>query len=192
MDDVESLRKYNDLYLEVIMQNKDKIEEEQKLYVAELPKLVTPSDESVAAKCKGMTSRFSAYNYDRDFPAAAGSAYEYVQSLKTVDLPIEYWLKPSQVIKYGAGDVFDKAVLLCSLLIALGNVSTKVVILINENDERTIAVYCEFNGRVLAMETEKGSRVFPSIDAFMASLGIRKDRDVTAYEFNDRTYSNLV
>ena len=56
MEEVEVLKKYNDLYLEIIMQNKEKIEDGQNLYVAELPSLVTPNDDNVVAKSKSIIS----------------------------------------------------------------------------------------------------------------------------------------
>jgi hypothetical protein len=192
MDENELLKKYNDLYLEIIMKYKGHIEEHESLYVAELPTLVTPNDELVKGLAASFSSRFQDYKYEDNFPDAAKLAFEHVKAaIVPVSLPIQFWLRPNQAIKYGAGDIFDKAVLLCSLLIALGNPSTKVIIVVREN-ERSFLVYFEFKERLVAMNLEDGSNEFGTKDEMLRSLNIdEKNDEITAYEFNDKMYIDL-
>ena len=89
-----------------------------------------------------------------------------------------------------AGDVFDKAVLLCTMLIALGNVTAKVITLIRDS-EKKLAVYCEFSSKVIFFDVEGAASEFASRDEMLEKLGIGKDETMTAYEFNDKMYNNL-
>jgi hypothetical protein len=185
------LEKYNSLYLEVIMRYKEYIEERETLHVAELPTLVTPDDEAVIASVKNIKAMFATYNYDTDFPEAAREAEWYVrEKIITTSLPIQFWLKPRQTISLEAGDVFDKAVLLCSLLIGLGNVSSKIITAVSGSG-RKLAVYCEFKDRIVFFEIEGKAAEFGTKEEMLSSMGIGKSTDVTAYEFNDKMYNNL-
>ncbi len=191
MDEQELVKKYNLLYLEILMRYKDYIESEESVYVAELPKLITPEDQSVVNLANKIKSSFSQYSYDRDFYGAARIAYENVtQSIATISLPLQFWLKPSQTLKCEAGDVFDKATLLCSLLIALGNVSTKVIIAAKD-ESRTFIVYCEYAEGLILFNMEEGMTQVKEKQELLNNLGIGKDEDLTAYEFNDKMYDDL-
>lgn len=191
MDETDLLKKYNSLYLGIIMKYKEYIEEQEGLYVAELPKLVTPFDESVKGLATIISSKFPDYNYDENFNDAAQLSYDYVKnSVANVSLPIQFWLRPSQTINYGAGDLFDKGVLLCSLLEALGNPSTKIIIVIGES-HRSFVVYFEFKEKVTAINVESGIAAFQDREELLRSLGVKEDGDISAYEFNDRMYNDI-
>ncbi len=191
MPEDKLLEKYNSLYLEVIMRYKEYIEERETLHVAELPTLVVPNDEAVVSSVKNIKAMFSSYGYDADFPEAAREAEWYIRErITTTSLPIQFWLRPSQTITLEAGDVFDKAVLLCSLLIGLGNVSSKIVAVM-DGSSRKIAVYCEFNDRIMFFDMDGKAAEFGTKDEMLSSMGIGKGEDVTAYEFNDKMYNNL-
>ena len=192
MDENELLKKYNDLYLEIIMKYKSHIEEHENLYVAELPSLISPNDEVVKGLAASFTSKFQDYKYENNFYDVAKLIFEHVKNvILPVSLPIQFWLKPSQTITYGAGDLFDKAVLLCSLLISLGNLSTKIIIVVKES-ERSFIVYFEFKEILVAMNIEGGIKEFKTKEELIKSLGIdEKSDDVTAYEFNDKMYIDI-
>lgn len=191
MPEDKLLEKYNSLYLEIIMRYKEYIEERETLHVAELPTLVTPSDEAVISRVKNIKAMFASYNYDVDFPEAAKEAAWYVgKRIIAASLPIQFWLKPRQTIELEAGDAFDKAVLLCSILIGLGNVSSKIVTVMG-GEGRRLAVYCEFKDRLLLFDTEGGSSEFGTKDELLSGLGMGKSEDITAYEFNDKMYNDL-
>ncbi|MGA3020609.1 MAG: hypothetical protein ABSD68_01515 [Candidatus Micrarchaeales archaeon] len=192
MQDEELTKKYNSLYLEIIMRYKDEIEKGETVYVADLPKLVTPSDEAVVAVIKNITGSFPAYNFDENFLAAAQQAREYLKDkIISVSPPIQFWLKPNQVISLQAGDAFDKVILLCSMLIALGNPSTKIVTSIKEN-ERKHLVYFEYKGELTYIDLENGMNKVNSKEELFEKLGMKKEAEMIAYEFNDKMYSNLL
>lgn len=191
-NDPEMLKRYNLLYLEIIMRYRNYIEENENVSVAELPKLVTPEDENVVGFANSIKSAFPNYSVEKNFAEAAEKAYKYVkETVVQATLPIEFWLSPNQVMKSGAGDLFDKAVLLCSLLIAIGNISTRVVIVIKP-DERRFVVYSDYEKRIIAFDIENGVTEFLSKEDMLSNLKIKEGEDVTAYEFNDKMYNNLV
>ena len=192
-EDIETLKRYNQLYLEIIMRYKDYIEENENLYVAELPKLITPDNESVVSLANKIKSQFPIYSYNENFPDAVRSAYSYVkESILLVNLPIQFWLKPEEVIRCGAGDIFDKATLLCSLIIALGNVSTKLIIKVKES-EREFVVYSEFNNGIVAVDLERGVKEYKSREELLKAMGVYgENEEMNVYEFNDKMYNSII
>ena len=191
MSDEELTNKYNSAYLEIIMRYRDYIEEKETLYVAELPKLITPNDEAVLSAVKNITNMFMSYRPEEDFYAAAKEAHSYVKNkIRTISLPVQFWPRPSQTIGLEAGDVFDKAVLLCSMMIAMGNISTRVITAVKDSEQK-FAVYCECKDKLLFFEVEKEMCEFQNREEMLEKLGVGKDAEMTAYEFNDKMYNNL-
>jgi len=191
-NDLEQLNKYNKLYLEIIMRYKDYIEENEQLYVAELPKLVTPENDSVVAAVNKIKSSFPVYSFEGNFYDAVKLSYEYIRDgIFTVEVPLQFWLTPEETIRIGAGDMFDKAVLLCSMLIALGNPSTKIIVIISDSTRRFV-VYSEFQGKIIAIDVSTGIKEYKDKDELLMNLGISKGDEIMAYEFNDKMYSDLV
>ncbi|MFP3279266.1 MAG: hypothetical protein RXP92_03090 [Candidatus Micrarchaeota archaeon] len=192
-EDIETLKRYNQLYLEIIMRYKDYIEENENLYVAELPKLITPDNESVVGLANKIKSQFPIYNYNENFPDAVKIAYSYVRdNILLVNLPIQFWLKPEEVIRCGAGDIFDKATLLCSIIIALGNVSTKLIIKVEDN-EREFVVYSEFNNGIIAVDLERGVKEYKNREELLKAMGVyEENEEMNVYEFNDKMYNSII
>ena len=190
MADEKMLEKYSRLYLEVIMRYRDYIEERETLHAAQLPTLITPKDPSVVSKVEGIKHMFSSYNYDSDFLEASKEAEFYVRSkIAATSLPIQFWLKPSQTMELESGDAFDKAVLLCSLFIGLGNVSSKIIAKVTDGDCR-LSVYYEFKGKAFLFDMEGSVKEFPGRAEMLASMGMNSP-GADAYEFNDLMYNGL-
>ncbi|MDE1860937.1 MAG: hypothetical protein KGH72_04450 [Candidatus Micrarchaeota archaeon] len=190
MEDIETLKKYNNIYIEIISRYKGYIEEQEGLSVASLPKLVTPEDESVGLVARGIKAKFPIYKPEDNFLSAARQAQEYVRkNITVISLPFQFWLKPAETIKYGAGDKFDIAVLLCSLLLALGSSTAKTVIVSRESGSRFYISF-EWNGKFVLADIEKDITQFNTMDELKAHLGIEGD-DVSAYEFNDKLYNDI-
>ncbi|MDE1833805.1 MAG: hypothetical protein KGH64_00545 [Candidatus Micrarchaeota archaeon] len=192
MDEIEALKAYNNIYLEIMMRYKAYIEEKEVLYIADLPKLVTPSDESVIMLAREIQNSFPLYTYDENFPDAARYAYQYMKGrIADISLPIQIWLTPSQTIKYGAGDIFDKAVALCSVLIALGNVSSRIVAIVRDS-ERDFIVYSEFKDHIIGVNIEKGVKEYRDLDSLLKEMGVKASDETTVYEFNDKMYRDII
>ncbi len=182
----ELIKKYNNVYLTIIMRYKEYIEGKESLYVAELPTLITPEDESVILLAKSITGPEDVKAY-----VSIKKAYGYInENITTLTLPIQFWQKPRETILNSAGDLFDKAVLLCSLLVTMGNVSAKIMIAIREG-RREFLVYAESEGRLIAVDMEHGVSEAASKEELMERLGIGSSEGITAYEFNDKMYIQL-
>ncbi len=190
--DYQSLKAYNSIYAEILLRYKDYIEEKEELHLADLPKLITPEDESVELLAMQIKGGFPVYKHEDNFQDAARIAYQHVsEKILDISVPIQFWLRPAQTIRYGAGDIFDKAVLLCSVLIALGNVSSRVVVVARE-DERHFVVYSEFGNRIIGIDLGKGVKEYGSFEEMMKEINAVNSEDVTAYEFNDKMYRDVL
>ncbi|MEM0154597.1 MAG: hypothetical protein QW814_02060 [Methanothrix sp.] len=186
--DFEKLRKLNAIYLRIINRYRDYIGEEESLSVAELPRLVTPKDRSVMEKAEEIKSGFDHYVYEKDFYAASVTAYEFVRKkIETINLPVEFWLEPAETMEFGAGEKLDRYTLLCSLIIALGNPSAKILI-IEKNDRLNPVLYYELDG-IYLIDFDSGIRKFSSKDEMLANIDIGEDS--VAYEFNDKMYVDI-
>ena len=185
----ERLSRLNRLYLAIISRYKDYIQEKEGLSVVELPVLVTPKDEAVAKKVADIKSGFGNYDYERDFRQAAAVAFSFVKDeIDGVILPLEFWLTPKDTLEHMMGDVIDKNILLCSMLVGLGNPSTKVLMRI-KGENFGAFVYYEFENKIYMLDLDGGMKEFSGKEAMIASLGI--DDDTTAYEFNNQTYLDI-
>lgn len=185
----DSLERLNRIYLTVISRYKDYIEENESLSVAELPTLVTPKNPAVVKKIDEIKSHFGRFDYDANFHDASMGAFTFVKNeIEHVTLPIQFWLTPEETLAFLMGDVFDRNVLLCSVLIGLGNPSCKIFVMI-KNEARKIFVYYEFRNSIYLLDLNGEMKKFRTKDEMLVSFKI--DEETIAYEFNDRTYSDI-
>ncbi|MCL5404526.1 MAG: hypothetical protein M1125_01645 [Candidatus Marsarchaeota archaeon] len=192
LDELERLRRINAIYGAVIARYRNYIAQEEGISVAELPRLVTPKNSAVAKKAKELLSGIDRFNYERDFYEASVLAYNFVKdSIREVILPMEFWLEPEEVLEFSAGEKIDRYVLLCSLLIAMGNPSSRI--LMYTKGEKTFAlVYYELGGKIYAMNFDSGIKRFEKKEELLSEYGIMNADEVTmAYEFNDKMYIDI-
>ena len=189
-DSLDRYVRLNNIYLLIISKYKDYIEEKEALSVAELPTLVTPKAAMVARKAADIKGEFDSYDYDANFPDAARKAFDFVsKDVGDAALPIEFWLMPEETLRFMMGDVTDKSILLCSILIALGNPSSKVVV-VSRDSTRSIYVYYEFGGSIVMMDSESGKvEKFSNKDEMLKAFNL--DDESAAYEFNDQMYIDI-
>ncbi|MGD0729430.1 MAG: hypothetical protein ABR981_05120 [Candidatus Micrarchaeaceae archaeon] len=184
----EKEQRLNQLYLAIISRYKDYIEDQEGLSVAELPTLVTPNADRVREKVEDIKSSFLNYNYDENFYEASVIAYEFVKNgVEEVTLPLQFWLTPEETFEFMMGDIMDKNILLCSMLVRLGNPSAKVFVKMFEST-REVFVYYEYKNSLYSFYKDKVSE-FPSKDAMLNTLDF-KDETI-AYEFNNQMYADL-
>ncbi|MGC8629228.1 MAG: hypothetical protein ACP5T4_03405 [Candidatus Micrarchaeia archaeon] len=188
----EELKRYNKLYLTMLLRYKDYIEEEENLNVAQLPTLVTPEASAIVSFANNIKAQYSNYSPEKNFLEAAKRAHSYVcDKIATVTLPIQFWLMPEETLAAEAGDTLDKAILLCSVFIALGNITSKIIISMDDSN-RKVGVYCEYGNKLLYFGLDCNVSEFETKEALLKSLGIEKGKDMTAYEFNDKMYVDLI
>jgi len=186
---LEKETRLSQLYLSIISRYKGYIEEREELAVAELPTLVLPKSELVTRRANEIRAAFPNYSYDADFPKAAMKAFEFVRDhIEEIILPLQFWLTPDETAEYRLGDRIDRNILLCSMLVALGNPSSKVFVIKRESGVSTYT-YFEFDGKTVLMNVQDGTSVFASRDEMIKQFQIGEDD--TAYEFNNQSYIDV-
>ncbi len=189
-DQSEHLERLNRIYLAIIMRYVNYIEEKESISVAELPMLVTPSNKEIIKRADSLKSKFSAYTYENNFFEASMAALDFVRDkIEYVSMPLQFWLMPEETLQFMAGDIIDKNVLLCSLIISLGNPSAKVLIKI-QNESRKVITYYEFNGHIYVLNVDDGVVEYGSRDEMLENIHV--DDDTVAYEFNDKMYIDIM
>ncbi len=186
----ERLAKLNKVYLAIISRYKDHIEEKERISVAELPILVMPKGPMVVKRIEEIKAALGSYSYDQRFYEASVMAFSFVRDrIEDAVLPLQFWLTPEDTLTFMIGDLMDKSILLCSLLIGLGNPSCKVLTCTRAGSQRTM-VYCEFQGRTHSYDFAVGMSAFDSVEGLRKSFLVGDE--ASAYEFNDKMYLDLV
>ncbi len=202
------------LYRTIIERYKDYINEQEQKTVPVLKSLVNPDDAAVqalrqqivtrigeakraAASGRVVESRELDYSYETDFPDAARQAFEYVQSLSRTDseLSISFWLSYSEMASLGIADPFDRALLLCSLLDALGCKNAMVSVL--ELDDASAHPVVTFSAeKLFLLDCSNRKAGFAELaDETKAGLVAKfetedgKKATGIAYEFNREEYA---
>ncbi len=185
----ERERRLNQIYLAIISRYKDYIEEKEGLSVAELPTLVMPSEQRVASKVDEIKASSLNYSYDDNFYSASVDAYNFVRmEIEDTILPLQFWLTPEETLEFMMGDSMDKNILLCSLLIKLGNPSAKVFVKMPEST-RKVFVYYEFKDKFYLMDLENNVQEFENRGLMLKRLDIQGE--TIAYEFNNQMYADI-
>lgn len=177
----------NQLYLSIIMRYRNYIEERENLSVAELPNLVTPNSDLVLKKVEELKS--SNYIYESGFYEASTRALQFIKDeIDEVMLPVQFWILPDETIKFKLGDKIDKNTLLCSLLVGLGNPSSKVIIIINDGSRKEYVNF-EFNDNIYLFNIDGSIKIFQNKEDMIKHLDISEN--TSAYEFNNRMFVDI-
>jgi hypothetical protein len=188
-EDATRLDRLNKIYLTIISRYKYYIEEKENLSAVELPTRVTPQNLAVQEKVNEIKAAFEPYSYENNFYEASVRAFSFVKdNTDSVVLSIQFWLTPEETLALRMGDIFDRNILLCSLLVGLGNPSSKVFVTIKE-ETRKMFVYYEFEDTIYMLNLEDNIQKFKNKELMIESLNI--DDDTAVYEFNDRAYVDV-
>jgi hypothetical protein len=212
-DGLEVWKKRAMLYKTVIERYKDYINEQEQKTVPVLKSLVDPSDETVLALRAGIVAKIEdgkktatqgrvvetkelEYDYERDFPDAAEHAFETVRSLKKTDseLSISFWLTYKEISMLGIADSFDRALLLCSLLVSLGCKNTRVSVLtLEDGSARPVVVFSQEQFFLLDPsnpEERFGENVGATMEDLVSAFASEGGKRATgvSYAFNNEEY----
>jgi hypothetical protein len=109
--------------------------------------------------------------------------FSFVSTLRTVPLPVSFWLTFEEMERLMAGDQIDKSILLCSLLRALGSENAKVFVCEGGNSH----VLFQFAGKTYVADHSK-TELTESLSADAAySLLAGK----ILYAFNDKEHEDF-
>ncbi len=130
----------------IIKRYENEIRKGETKTIEEMKNFITPDDESVKSLLK-------TYNNPR-------SAYEYVKDNITEIIPVlglAFWMKPSEVIRNGAGDNDDRAMLLASMLRGLG-IDASVLFVETTKGENRALVLANTNGKYYLLDLDKNRK----------------------------------
>lgn len=104
------------------------VNESETKTIGQIKSMINPDDLSLAA----FISEFKDenYSYEKDFLDVLKKIFEYIQKEFTyieLDIEINYWLTPKEIITNKIGDDEDLAMLLCNIARALGNKECSVM-----------------------------------------------------------------
>lgn len=189
-EELEKCRRRELLYKKIIERYKDLIEAGESKSIPELRSLVKPQSSAILEVKEKLIKEFEEYNYERDFPAAAQKAYEFVRDeIKTEHIPIEFWLTPKDILELKVADEMDKAIFLCSLLIALGNRSAKVVVEMKGGFKHAFVMF-SFGNRFYLFDPVHNINLAGSKEILEAQISTERDEEnKIVYEFNDVEYN---
>ncbi|MEM3369430.1 MAG: hypothetical protein QXE90_01060 [Candidatus Micrarchaeia archaeon] len=170
----------------IIDRYRSTIEQSETKTIADIKAMVNTKDEEVKKISEEIKSRFKPYIYERDFIAAAKEAHEYIRRIRTVRTPIDFWLMPKDIIKLRGGDPMDKAIFLCSILIALDNYDSYVVVGINDGTK--VAVSFKFKDEWYVVDPTGSEMINGKKEELIERL-MSDEKDI--YEFNNIHYNKI-
>lgn len=174
------------------MRYKTYIEQSENLYLPDTPKLITPDSDEVFAFVISIKNEVEPYDFKSNFYEASIKVLEKLEAkISILQLPIQYWQTPSETLLNGIGDMLDYYSLLCSILISLGGVATKVLVLSIEDNSKVVVYSEDINNNVLLFEHSKEVKKFKNKELMFKYLIDKNNSDITAYEFNDKLYRDL-
>jgi hypothetical protein len=188
--ELEVCKRRESMYRKIVERYRELIEAAESKSIPELRSLVKPQSSSIVEVKEKITREFSQYNYGANFLVAAQKAYEFVKDeIKTEHVPVEFWLSPKDIVELKTADEMDKAIFLCSLLIALGNKGAKVVIEMKGGLKHAFVMF-SFGNRYYLFDPVHSINLAGSKEILEAQISPGRDEEnKIVYEFNDIEYN---
>lgn len=188
--ELDASKRRESIYRKIIERYRELIEASESKSIPELRSLVRPQSSSVIELKDTLTKDFKPYEYEKDFLTAAQRAFEFVKDeIKTERIPVEFWLTPKDILELKAADEMDKAILLCSLLIGLGNKGAKVVVEMKGGLKHAFVMF-SFGNRYYLFDPVHDINLAGSKEILEAQISTEKDEEnKIVYEFNDMGYN---
>lgn len=179
----------------IIERYREHIEAGEMKTVPDLRNLIDPKNKAIREVMESIEEQFHPYLYEANFEQASGIAFEFMRDqIGNEALPIDFWLAPEDVLELRLADEMDKAIFLCSLLIALDNETAKVVV--ETNGTRHAFVLFEFKGKFYLMDPVHNVNISGSREEVLkahlgtpdSNLGLDESHTKVVYEFNHKGY----
>jgi hypothetical protein len=162
------------------------IEHSESKTIADLKAMIKPNDETVQKAKEEITSAMRPYIYEQHFHIAAESAHKTVREMRTLKSLIDFWLTPKEMTALRGGDPMDKAVFLCSLLIALDNPDSYVIVGVDSGIK--VAVGYKFGDQWRLLDTTSKASVSGDKEKLLREWF---GDEHSIYEFNSIYYNQL-
>jgi hypothetical protein len=170
----------------IIDRYRSTIEQSETKTIADIKAMINAKDPEVKKIADEIKSKFKPYIYERDFLEASKQAHEFIRTIRTIRTPLDFWLLPKDIIKLKGGDPMDKAVFLCSLLIALDNSDSYVVV--GVNDGTKVAVSFKFKDEWYLIDPT-GTGMISGKKEEIIDKWMGDEKNI--YEFNNNYYNQL-
>ena len=173
-------------YEQIIERYRTLIEREESKTIADLKLMIKPEDETIVRIRNEIIDKIRPYIFDQHFLVAAETAHKFVREVRTSKVPVDFWLTPKELIELRGGDPMDKAVFLCSLLVALENQEAYVVVGVNGGTK--VAVAFKFKDDWYFIDPISRAQVKGEKEQLIQQW-FASDKEV--YEFNNKQYTQL-
>ncbi len=176
-------RLQSELYKLIIERYRKFIEDSESKSIAELRQLVRPLDASVTELKISIQDQFHPYLYQDHFLKAVETGLNTTFSWKSVAMPVSFWVNFADMARLHAADDIDRAILLCSLMRALGSDNARVLI----GKNKSAWVGFSFGEKQYVVDiSRKGMNAFNSKDD-----SLKQFMFTILYSFNDRDYQDF-
>ncbi|MEM4662423.1 MAG: hypothetical protein QXM75_00115 [Candidatus Diapherotrites archaeon] len=129
------------------------INEREKKTVGEIKGLINKDDLTVQTLAEQFKK--DGYSYEKDFLSAAKKAFEFIKKevkYVSLDIDLNFWLTPNEILTGKVADDEDLAVFLCSILYALGNENASVTIAELEDLRTHAFVMFDYKGKTYFLD----------------------------------------
>jgi hypothetical protein len=185
-DDHELCRRRMALLRGIIERYREQIEMGETKTVPDLRNLIDSKNKAILQVKMRIGEQFHPYLYDANFEEAANKAFEFIRNeIGNETLPVDFWLYPEDVLEFKLADEMDKAIFLCSLLIALDNDTARVVV--ETGGHRHAFVLFEFGGKFRLMDPVHNVNISGSREEVLKEHLAGYESKVI-YEFNQKGY----
>jgi hypothetical protein len=185
-DELRTLQDKLKIYERIIERYKDYIEKNEAKNITDLKSLVMPNDDVIQKKKDELIQNIRPYVYDQNFLKAAELAHSFIREIRTCNIAIDFWLTPKELMSLKGGDPMDKAVFLCSLLIALENQDSYVIVGVDKGIK--VGVGFIFNKEFHIIDPASSAYAKGEKEKIIDEW-FKGDKRI--YEFNDRDYSEI-
>jgi hypothetical protein len=112
----------------ILERHKDELEKEEIRSLSRLRQIISPYSEYVSSLKTKILESLAPYQKEKNFLDAVQEIISHASGIEVVELPIQYSLSFEEMEKFGAASRIDKALLVTSLLRAIGTESAYCIV----------------------------------------------------------------
>ena len=166
------------LYKLLLQKYSEIINEKEKRTIGEIKSLINGEDLTIQSILEGFKKED--YSFETGYPAAAEKAFRFVSreiDFVELDLSLNYWIEPKEIMTSKVGDDEDIALFLASILLGLGDEKAEVVIAELDNLKTHAFVITEIGEKFYILD--------PSQKHEFAEFSGKKEEVLLKYDFNN-------
>ncbi len=193
----------SDYYRKIIERYSQAVSNGETKTIPQLKELVNPFDKTVLETKQKIFSQLNltaeanqanSFLLEKDFPAFAKLAFELVQKIQLVKSEVEttFWMGFEDLLSINAGDSFDKALFLCSLLASVGCATARVRVLELEGGVNHPVVMYFFENKEFLLDSCSNEFLSGQLSEVLEKFYFDGKKTVKSlFEFNNLDYVEL-